>query len=227
MSQPIQVLLNSIFSFVYIFIVAKILGKKQLSQLTVVDYVVGITIGNIAGQWCTDKENPWYVFVISIGVFLIFSLVIDFFERKAPFKDILKGKEIEIMSEGKINYKNLKKSNLDVNDLLGLCREKNYFDLNEISYIYFENNGNISILPKGNKRPTIAEDLVKLDIKKTSPASYLIIDGKIVKKALEDLHKDTNWLFKQCNISNSKDIKNIILAEYIEDSSTINIHYKK
>ena len=124
------------------------------------------------------------------------------------------------------NYKNLKKSNLDINDLLGLCREKNYFNLNEIAYIYFENNGSISILPKGNKRPAIANDFIKVDIKKASPPSYLIIDGKIVITALDNLNKDKDWLYQKCYIKKDQELKNIILAEYIEDTNSIKVHYK-
>lgn len=227
MPDVIQVLLNSIFSFSYLFLIAKLLGKKQVAQLTVVDYVVGISIGSIAAEWCTDAKTPWYFYAIGMGVFFLFSFIIDFFERKAPLKNILKGKEIEIMTDGKINYKNLKKSKLDINDILGLCREKNYFDLNEIAYIYFENNGSISILPKGNKRPTVANDLIKVNIKKASPSSYLIIDGKIVNSELEDLGKDKTWLLKKCNLKDEKELKNVILAEYIEDTRSISVHLKK
>lgn len=226
MNDTIQVLLNSIFAFAYLFLIAKLLGKKQVAQLTVVDYVVGISIGSIAAQWCTDATNPWFYYAIGMGIFFLFSFVIDFFERKTPFKNVLKGKELEIVSDGKINYKNLKKSKLDINDLLGLCREKNYFDLNEIAYVYFENNGSLSILPKGNKRPAIANDFIKPDIKKASPSSYLIIDGKIDNSALDELGHDKNWLYKKCNIKEDKELKNIILVEYLEDTNSMCVHYK-
>ncbi|MGN0961657.1 MAG: DUF421 domain-containing protein [Christensenellales bacterium] len=227
MPDVVQVLLNSIFAFAYLFLIAKILGKKQVAQLTVVDYVVGISIGSIAAEWCTDAKTPWYFYAIGMGIFFLFSFIIDFLERKTLFKKFLKGKELELMSDGKINYKNLKKSKLDINDILGLCREKNYFDLSEIAYIYFENNGAISILPKGNKRPATANDLIKVDIKKASPSSYVIIDGNINKSELDNLGKDNEWLLKKCNISNEKELKNIILAEYIEDTKSVSVHYKK
>ena len=76
-------------------------------------------------------------------------VTIDFFERKTPLKKFLKGTKIKLVSNGIINYKNLKKSKLDINDMMGLCRTKGYFDLNDISYIYFETDGSISVLPKG------------------------------------------------------------------------------
>lgn len=228
MPDIIKVLLNSIFSFVYLFIVAKLLGKKQVAQLTVVDYVVGISIGSIAAEWCTDATTPWYFYAIGMGVFFLFSVIIDFFERKTTFlKNALKGKELEIITDGKINYKNLKKSKLAVNDLLGMCRAKNYFDLNAIAYVYFETNGEISILPKGHERPTKAEDFKNLKIEKASPSSYIIIDGKINYNELNQLNKNKDWLYKKCNIKSKQDLKNIILAEYIQDINSFNIHTKK
>lgn len=225
MPNWLTIVVYSVFSYISIFIIAKMLGKKQVAQLTVVDYVVGITIGNIAGQWCTDYENPWYHYIIGMVVFLFLTLLINFLERKIPFKRLLKGKQIELVTNGKINYANLKKSKLDVNDLLGLCRAKSYFDLEEISYVYLENNGDISVLPKDRYRQTILEDIKTEFEPKTEPAIYLIIDGNVNKSALAVLNKDTAWLFNCCEIKSKHDLKNVILAEHIEGDQ-VKIHYK-
>lgn len=227
MPDAVQVLLNSIFSFIYLFVISKLLGKKQVAQLTVVDYVIGISIGSVASDWCTDADNPWYYYAIGMGVFFVLSSFVDILERKTPFlKDILKGKEIVVVENGEINYKNLKKSKLDVNDLLGLCREKGYFDLNSVGYVYFENNGAISVLPKGEERPSVAKDFKKLEIKKASPSTYLIVDGKICKDALKQLNKDFSWLCKKLSIKKKKQIKNILLLEYLAESNSFKVHYK-
>lgn len=201
------------------------LGKKQVAQLTVVDYVVGISIGNIAGQWCTDSENPWYFYVIGMAVFLAWTMLINFLERKIPFKKLLKGKQIELVTDGRVNYKNLKKSKLDINDLLGLCRSKNFFDMEQISYVFLENNGQISVLPKDKYRQTIKQDLSSNFQPKSEPAKYIIIDGKVNKSVLAVIKKDEKWLFKTCKINSKKQLKNIILAEHIKDDNII-IHYK-
>lgn len=226
MADWLIILLNSLFSFIAIFIIANMLGKKQVAQLTVVDYVVGITIGNIAGQWCIDTENPWYYYLIGMGIFFVLTIAIDFIERKVPFKKLLKGKQLELVTDGKINYKNLKKSKLDVNDLLGLCRAKNYFDLNQIAYVFFENNGEISILPKDNYKPLVSKDILGKSETQAKPTKYLIIDGHVNKTVLISLKKDKDWLYTVCKIRDSKDLKNIILVEYINDKKVV-IHYKK
>lgn len=221
-----KIILSSTFSYLVLFIIAKILGKKQVAQLTVVDYVVGITIGNIAGQWCLDYKEPWFVYVISMVVFLVISLFVGWLERKNPFKKLLKGKQIELICDGKIKYKNLKKSRLDVNDLLGLCREKGYFDIEKISYAFLENNGEISVLPKTQFAIATKEDFGKITNEMATPPKYLIIDGSIDKTALKTINKDYNWLAKKCKIENKKDLKKIILAEYIEKDK-MSIHWKK
>lgn len=210
-----SVLINSAMSYLSVFVISKMLGKKQVAQLTVVDYVVGITMGNIAGQWCTDYKNPWTFYLIGMGVFMVLSLFINFLERKIPFKRILKGKQLELITDGKINFPNLKKSKLDVNDLLGLCREKNYFDLSEVSYAFLENNGALSVLPKKTSCPVQKGDVLKGMSEKNMPAKYLIIDGHINKTVLSQLGKDETWLKKCCDIKDKKDLKNIILAEYM------------
>lgn len=224
MPDAVQVLLNSIFSFVSLFIIAKLLGKKQVAQLTVVDYVIGISLGSISAQWCTDAKNPWYFYAIGLGVFFIFSITIDFFERKAPIGKLLKGSELVLFSNGKIDYKNLKKSKLDIQDLLGLCRQKGYFDMSQIQCIMFENNGGISVLPKGEERQIVAKDLKEVKIEKAEVAKHLIIDGRVEPKNLKVLKHNKKWLFDKCKIKSKNDLKNIILAEYINDEITV---YKK
>lgn len=227
MPNIVKVLLNSVFSFIYLFIIAKLLGKKQVAQLTVVDYVVGISIGSIAAQWCTDAETPWYFYAIGMGIFFIFSSLVDFFERKTPLKQFFKGRQIELVTNGKVNYNSLKKSKLDINDMLGLCRAKGFFDLNDIAFIFFETDGSISILPRGEEKPTVVSDLIKPKIQKSSPAMYPIIDGKVNQDVLNQMQKSVNWLYKHCNIVTKKDLKNIILAEYISQDNSVIVHYKK
>lgn len=226
MQAVIKVLLNSIFSFIFLFIIAKLLGKKQVAQLTVVDYIVGISIGSIAAQWCFDTDIPWYNFAIGMAIYFIFSLVIDFLERKTIFKHLLKGKQILIVENGKINYKNLKKSKLDIDDMLSLLRQQNCFDLNDIAFCFFENNGNLSVLFKDRKTPTVKEDLEKLTLKASTLTYYPIIDGKIVYGVLEKIEKNEQWLLEKAGAKNKASLKNIILAEYDSAKEELILHYK-
>ncbi|MBD5092473.1 MAG: DUF421 domain-containing protein, partial [Clostridiales bacterium] len=145
------VLINAFVSFIYLFIISKILGKKQIAQLEFIDYAVGISLGSIAAEMATDTETPFYYYLISMTIFLALALLIAVFGRKNTFlKRLLKGKPSTLIYEGKIQYDELKKCNIDVNDLLSMLREKNYFDINDVAYAIFEPSGELSVLPKGN-----------------------------------------------------------------------------
>lgn len=227
MPDYIVVLLNAIYSFAAMFVVAKILGKKQIAQLSFTDYVIGISIGSIAAEWSTDVEQPWYYYVIAISVYLAISYVITLLERTIlPLKRFLRGKPIIIIDNGKINYKNLKKSKLDVNDVIGLCREKGFFNLTDVAYAIFETNGNLSVLPIGTQKPTVIEDLGK-PAKKASLQKFLINDGKIDESYLKILGKNNDWLFQNLKIKNKKELKNILVAFYDEKTKEFDVNYKK
>lgn len=227
MDDMLKIVLGAIFSFLLLFIVAKILGKKQIVELDFVDYVIGISLGSISAEWATETDKPWYYFVISIVIFTVLSLLLTFFSRKTPFlKKVLQGSPIILISSGTIVYKNLKHSKLSVNDLLGMCRDKNYFNLNEIAYAILETSGNLSILPQASSRPTMLSDLSLPDYTPSSLPVYLIIDGRVFKNELDNLQKTQDWLMKKLNCNSEDDLKNILLAVYNKDTDALSIHTK-
>lgn len=115
----------SVISFIVLFVIAKLLGKRQISQLEFVDYIMGITIGSIFAEMATDiNDKPFYYYLIAVVIYFLFDILVNVLGRKAPFlKHFLKGKPLVIIYEGEINYKNLKRSKLSVNDIISLARE--------------------------------------------------------------------------------------------------------
>lgn len=234
----IKVIIFSLLSVIYLFIVSKILGKKQIAQLQFIDYVIGISIGSISAEMATDlNDTPFYLYLVSVTVFFLFSLLISFLGRKgAKMKHFFKGRPEVIIYKGKIVYKNLKRSKLDVNDILCLSREQGYFDVSDIDFAIFETSGNLSIIPKSEYAVATRQDLKDLNNsiqdKKTEfkivPAKlpfYLIIDGAVSFSSLRELNMDFETMLKKANIQKS-DIKKIILAEYDKESDVINLQYK-
>lgn len=109
--------------------------------------------------------------------------------------------------------------------MLAQCRTKGYFNLSDIEYCIFETSGDFSILPKSQQREIVAQDL-QLPESKVSLSTELVIDGKIIKKALQKIKKDNAWLFKKLKIKSEKEIKKIMLAIYDESTKELDIHYK-
>ena len=223
----LTVLLNAVYSFVALFVVAKLLGKKQIAELDFVDYAVGISIGSISAEWSTDLENPWYFYMIAIVVFFVLSLTITYLERTTPFiKKVLRGKPIIIIADGKIDYHNLKKSKLDVSDVISMCRNKSFFDISQVAYAIFETSGDLSILPKAEYlQPTIAD--VGVTKPKSGLTKFAIIDGIVDDNFLLSVGKDRTWLFQKLNVQNKRDLKNILVALYDNKNDAFDVHYKK
>lgn len=221
------VLINSVASFIFLFIISKLLGKKQIAQLEFIDYAVGISLGSIAADWAIANDEPFYYYLISMAIFFILAWLVAIIGRKSTFlKRLFKGKPSTLIYEGKIEYKQLKKNKIDVNDLLSMLREKNYFDINDVAYAIFEPSGKLSVLPKGNQKPVVIEDVNKGAIKPSNLTDVLIVDGVISGSGLNRLNKDKQWLFKQLHLSSKKELKNIILATYDQAEKKVIVHYK-
>lgn len=220
------VLINSVMAFVYLFIISKILGKKQIAQLEFIDYAIGISLGSIAAEMSTDADKPFYYYLIAMTIFLILAIVVAIVGRKNSFlKRLLKGKPITLIYEGKIQYSALNKSKIDVNDLLSLLREKNYFDVNDVAYAIFEPSGKLSVMPKGNQRPVNIEDVAPNKIEPAKLTDILVVDGKISYSGLNEIDKNTDWLLEKMNIK-EQDLKKIILATYDNKNDKVIVHYK-
>ena len=222
----LRVIINAVLAFLTIFIISRLEGKKTIAQLQLIDYVVGITIGSIAAEMTFSEEIPFYLFMLAMAVFLVLSLFVSFIERKANIlKFILRGKPDVVIEDGKINVQALNKSKLDVNELLALCRQKNYFNIDDIAFAVFETNGELSILPKSNKTPVVVENM-SIQLPKASLSSDVIIDGKVVDACLKDLNKDKKWLLEKLQIKDEKEIKNYILVIYDDANDELICHKK-
>ena len=226
--DALDILFTSALSFVALFIIAKLLGKKQVGELDFIDYVVGISIGSIAAEMATNTaDKPFYDYLISFAVYFLLTLIIDILSTKTNLlKKFFKGSPLVIIKDGKIDYEQLKKSKLDINDIISLAREKNYFNFDDIAYGIFETDGTLSVLPKSNLQPLVSKDL-NLHKPKTTLPQNVVVDGQVSKFALKFLEKDTTWLYDRLNIKTKKDLKNILLAVYNIDEDNFVIHLKK
>jgi len=213
MDGLVKILIFSASAGIYLFVIAKLLGKKQLAQLDVIDYMLGIAVSSIAAEWSINSANaPFYHYLTAMTFFFVINLLIIFFERKGKrIKKFLKGEPLMVIYEGKVNYKALKKSKMDINDMMSKAREKGYFDLSKIEYAVFENSGSLSIMQKG--------ELSKLPY-------YLIDDGHVIYSSLRTLGKDEGWLYDKLSIRSKKELKNIILAVYDEERDEVDVSVK-
>jgi uncharacterized membrane protein YcaP (DUF421 family) len=226
MPDFVRILIFASVSFIYLFIIAKLLGKKQIAQLDFIDYVVGISIGSISAEMATSLDTPFYYYLISMTVFFLLDLTVTLLGRKTLFlKKLLKGNPLILISDGKIDYQKLKTSKLDINDVTGMCRDKGYFDLSDIAYAILETNGSLSILPVANHKPVVAED-VGVNPPASKLNNFLVVDSKVLVDSLAKINKTKEWLFDGLNIKDEMELKKIFLAYFDEKQQNFIVHYK-
>lgn len=200
--------LTTLGSFAALFIAAKFIGHKQISQLDFFDYITGITIGSIAAEMATELEKPWKpltAILIYAGITLLLSVITNKFPRTRSY---LYGAPTILLDQGKLYRENLKKCKLDLSEFLVMCRQQGYFDLTSIQTAIFEFNGKLTILPVSAQRPATPSDM-DLAPEQELLFTELIMDGRILEKNLQRMGLDLTWLnkqLKQRGISSPQDV---------------------
>ena len=207
----LPVLYRSLISLFTLFIICKIIGKKQISELSIFDYVIGISIGNFAAEMTINLESPEFDGILAVIIFGLVAYLVSYLSLKSIWlRKFVMGKPTIIIQEGKFIRKNMSKVRLDMNDLLEEARIKGYFDLSEIQYGIMEANGEMSFLPYAKYQPITREDMNK-NIKSNSLNTSVIIDGKILKDNLKKFNKTEDWLYKEIK-KGKYELKDIMLC---------------
>lgn len=209
--QVLDTIIRGLLSLVALFLVTKLLGKKQVSQLSLFDYVIGISIGNFAAEMTINVESQYMNGIVAVLIFGFVAYLVSIWTMKSiKVRRFFMGVPTLIIQNGKLMQENLKKVKFDINDLLEECRSNGYFDISEIEYAIMEANGTLSILPKGEYKPLTIQDM-NLKAQKQGLCANIIIDGNIMYKNLEHVHKTEKWLLKELKVR-GKELKDVLLA---------------
>lgn len=207
-----SIALKSIVAAFVLFVLARIMGKKQISQLTFFDYVVGISIGSIAGSLSVERRISYIDGITSMLIWALVPLVFSYLSAKSMrARKLLDGTPTILIQNGKIVEKNLKKVKLTINDLLEELRVKDAFNIADVEFALLETNGKVSVLKKSPNQPT-ANSGSKASAKAQGLYANVIIDGKIMKENLSLLDKNESWLLSELKKSNILTPESVLLA---------------
>lgn len=224
--ELIKIVILSLGSIIALFILAKIMGDREMSELSMFDYVVSITIGSIAAEMATALEKDFMKPLVAMVVYGLVSAIISYLSCKfMKVRRFIEGHTLLLYQDGQVYEKNLLKAKIDINEFLSMCRVNGYFNLDEIHSAFLESNGKLSILPKAANRPVTAKDL-NLKPEQEFPLANVIIDGQIMYNNLKSTGKDEQWLKKQLSAHGVKDIKDVILATCDNSENPLNVYVK-
>lgn len=207
----LKIVFTAVLSAASLFIIAKVMGHKQMSQLDFFDYITGITIGSIAAELATELERPLYPLIAMVVYGIITFVLTQITSRFPTMRKYINGTPTILMNNGKIYRKNLKKAKLDLTEFMVLCRQEGYFNLKDIRTAVFEYNGRLTVLPVSTKRPATPEDL-NIIPKPEHIMTEFIMDGKVLTENLKRRGLDNIWLQKELAMQGYRNPKQIFLC---------------
>lgn len=209
----VKVFFMSIGSIIALFISTKVIGNKQMSELSMFDYINGITIGSIAAEMATALENDFYYPLMAIAIYTIVIWIISIIsEKSVKSRRLFAGRSIILMENGKLYEQNLHTAKIDINDFLTQCRINGYFNLDDVDTAILEQNGKISFLPKSDAKPITPRD-VNLSPEQEKLQQVVILDGHIMTENLKRTGNNQKWLDNELRKQKIGNIQDVYLAE--------------
>lgn len=211
----LQILTDIIGGYIALFIIIKCLGKTQISQITPFDFISALVLGEFVGSAIFDDKIGLLEIFFSIliwgGLIYLTELVT---QKSRRLRMILEGGPSIIINGGQLDYKELKRNQLDIDQLQQLLRSKDIFSVGDVEYAILETNGGLSVLRKFEAdHPTSKELQMKGEGKRKMPLT-IISDGEVLVENLKKAGLDEVWLQKELQIRGINKHEEIFYAEW-------------
>jgi uncharacterized membrane protein YcaP (DUF421 family) len=210
-----------LLSFITLLIMARIMGRKEISQMTFFNFISAITIGTIGGALITDPAFTIWEGVYSLIGWTLLTVgmgILDIKSKKA--RKLIEGEPIVLINNGKIMDKAMRKVRLDVDALKVMLREKNVFSVADVQFALYETDGKLSVLKKETKQTVIKSDMnLQPKVNQYPKPTDVISDGVVNVKNLSKLQLDQQWLQKQLDQAGIDSIADVFYAEVQKDGS--------
>jgi uncharacterized membrane protein YcaP (DUF421 family) len=193
--------------YLVIWFLFRVMGKREVGELSVLDLVVSIMIGDIAVLSFEDLEKPFVRQTIPMFVLALLQITLAFIALKSVrFRYFMDGKPQIIINQGKIDEKAMRRQRYNFDDLLTQLREQGINDLNLVKFAILETSGKLSVIE--NKQEEKSE---RVEI-----PFPLIVDGEIQEENLEKIGKNHFWLMHQLKKLGETKVKEISICSYID-----------
>ena len=207
----VVVFLSSIVLYIAVLISMRIMGKGEIAEMNCFDLVITLLIAEVASLPMENNDIPMINGIAALTGLVAMQTIISFLSLKfRKVSIVLSGKPSILINKGEIDYKELKKERVSINELLEQLRIQGYFNIKYIQYAILETDGSLSIVPTSNYNSTPSRPFYHLPIP-------LILDGCVIKENLKQINKDEAWLdsiLKSHEVKKAKEVLLCILDEY-------------
>lgn len=204
--------LRAVVAFIFLVIVAKVLGQRSISQLRLLDFVIALVIGNIIAHPLSDEHLGLKGSMITTIVLVTLYLIGIFLILKWPgFRALINHVPITIVKDGEIIYKGLKKARITLDVLLEELREEKVEDVKKVALAIWEANGEISIFLDPKYQP-LTPSVYQMETEPFDLPRTIIKDGKINSEELQQTNKEESWVISKLKQHYQTEVKNVLLA---------------
>jgi len=208
----LTLLIRGVIIYVIIFLIFRLMGKRQLGQLQPFEFIVTLIIADLATIPMSEINVPLLHGVVPLVTIALIHFLIGLLSRKSiKLRHLFNGKPIIVVSPNGVEYEALRQLNMDFNDLTEALREINIFSFDEVQYAIIETNGKLTVLPNANNAPLNATDL-KIEKDESALPIMLICDGRQIKENLQIAKIDEKFLIEQIKKAGAFKVKDVMIA---------------
>lgn len=199
-----NIIFKTLVLYVYIAICYRIMGKKEVGQLGIIDLIVSILIAELAAMSIEEIDRSIFVSLIPIAILVILQISLSYLALKSnAFRKFIDGSPQVIINKGKVDFKQMQKIRYSLDDLISQLREQGVKNINDVNYAILENNGKLSVFNDNNVYPM-----------------PIIIDGTIDVDTVKNMKKNLNWVYNILD-KNKLKLEDVFYAFYTKDKTYI------
>lgn len=222
MNTFIEIVMQTLLSFFSIMFITRMLGRQQIAQLTLYEYINGITFGSIAAALATDINQRTWQHLTGLLIYgLLTFAVASYVLKNRTASKIIQGEPVLIIQDGKILEQNLYRYHYTIDDMNILLRQKDIFDVNEVKFAVLESTGEISVMKKPEKRPVTVEDIGIASKAMGEMPAEVVVTGSIIYENLKSRSLSAQWLIGQLRERNITNVKEVFYASLDENNKLL------
>lgn len=195
---------KTIVLYFFIIFCYRLMGKKEVGQLSIIDLIVSILIAELAAMCIEETEKSIFVSIVPIIVLVLIQIALSYLSLKHEnIRKFIDGTPKTIINKGKVNFKQMQKLRYSLDDLVSQLREQGVKNIDDVNYAILENNGKLSVFTDDNIYPM-----------------PIILDGVIDFDVVKNMGKTLDWVYKLLD-NNKIKVEDVFYAFYTKDKTYI------
>ena len=212
----INIAVELVVGYLALFVIAKLIGKTLLTQITPFDFICAIVLSELVGNGLYDDEVGISKLLLAVGVWGVLIYTTEFITQKfRRTRKLLEGNPAVLINKGRISFNELKKNHIDLDQLRHLLRSKNAFSVREVEYAILETDGTLNVMKKPQYDFPVRSEM-KIYAKTNPIPVNIITDGELIWENLQIIGFTKEWLMEQLKKHNITRIKDVLYADWQE-----------